>query len=68
MTLYKKLQFLLGNTTFFSSPPQYFRLMMNETDLLRTDFMAREAHTGQAATEKAFSHYYCAKLQGGIGG
>lgn len=41
--------------------------MMNATDLLRTDFMAREAHKGQAATEKAFSHYYHAKLQGGIG-
>lgn len=27
---------------------------MNETDLLTTDFMAREAHTGQVATEKAF--------------
>lgn len=41
--------------------------MMNATDLLRTDFMASEPHTGLAATEKAFSHYYHAKLQGGIG-
>lgn len=40
---------------------------MNESDLLRTNFMAREAHTGQEATEKAFSHYYYAKLQHGIG-